>query len=210
MRHDDRIARRGFLGRLTLAAAALAARPAAAARPSPAPADEGWLRALTAKHRTVFDVPTHNNGRALAQAASFLDTYERDYAASPRDVNLVLGFHGTALPIVLADAVWARYRFGEQFAITDPAAQAASTRNLFTVANGGSVETLQRRGVLFLACHSTMINTSRRLAAAGLGTEAAIRQELEGGLLPNVVLVPDLFIAMGHMQERGIAYLQVG
>jgi hypothetical protein len=25
-----------------------------------------------------------------------------------------------------------------------------------------------------------------------------------------VVLVPDLFIAMGHMQERGIAYLQVG
>ena len=209
MRHDDTIARRGFLGRLTLAAAALAARPAAA-QPHPVPADEGWLRALTAKHRTVFDVANHNNGRALAQAASFLDTYERDYAVPPRDVNLVLGFHGTALPLVLGDAVWARYRFGEQFSIADPAAQAPSTRNLFTAANGGSIEALQRRGVLFLACHSTMINTARRLAAAGLGAESTIRQDLEGALLPNVVPVPDLFIAMGHMQERGIAYLQVG
>src|SRR5689334_10448437 len=63
---DDRIARRGFLGRLSLAAAALAAhapRLAAAAPPRAATADEGWLRALTAKHRTVFDVMSHNNGR---------------------------------------------------------------------------------------------------------------------------------------------------
>jgi hypothetical protein len=220
MRHtDDRIARRGFLGTLTLAAAALAA-PAhrALAQPRP-PAGEGWLRALTAKHRTVFDIPSHNNGRALAQAANFLDTYERDYATPPRAVNLVLGFHGTALPLVLADALWARYRLGEQYAITDPAAQAPSTRNVFTAANVGAggpvsaaqtVEALQRRGVLCLACNNTLINMSRRLAAAGLGAEPSIRQELAGGLLPNVVLVPDLYIAIGHMQERGIAYLQVG
>jgi intracellular sulfur oxidation DsrE/DsrF family protein len=221
MRHDDTIARRGFVGRLALATAALTARPAAAqpGQPGPASADEGWLRALTAKHRTVFDVGTHNNGRALAQAASFLDTYERDYGTPPRDVNLVLGFHGTALPLVLADGVWARYRLGEQFAVTDPAAQAPATRNVFTAANVGAggpvsaaqtVEALQRRGVRVLACNSTLNNVSRRLAAAGLGAEASVRQDLAGGLLPNVVLVPDLFIAMSHMQERGIAYLQVG
>jgi intracellular sulfur oxidation DsrE/DsrF family protein len=220
-RHDDTLARRGFLGRLTLAAAALATRRprAADAQPRPVPADEGWLRALTAKHRIVFDIPSHNNGRALAQAANFLDTYERDYATPPGDVNLVLGFHGTALPLVLADPLWARYRLGEQYAITDPAAQAPSTRNVFTAANVGAgapvtaaqtVEALQRRAVRVLACNNTLINMSRRLAAAGLGADATIRQDLAGGLLPNVVLVPDLYIAMSHMQERGIAYLQVG
>jgi hypothetical protein len=220
-RTDDRIARRGFLGRLTLAAAALASyvpRPAAA-QPRAVSADEGWLRALTAKHRTVFDVATHNNGRSLSQAANFLDAYERAYATPPHDVNLVLGFHGTALPLALADALWERYRLGEQYAITDPAAQGASTRNVFTAANVGArgpvsaeqtVEALQRRGVLFLVCNNTIVNTSRRFAAAGLGAEAAIRQDLAGGLLPGLVLVPDLYVAMSHMQERGIAYLQVG
>ncbi|AHG89342.1 hypothetical protein J421_1805 [Gemmatirosa kalamazoonensis] len=218
MRHvDEGIPRRGFLGRLTLAAAALAARPAGA-QPR-AMADEAWLRGLTAKHRTVFDIPSHNNGRALMQAANFLDAYERDYAASPHDVNLVLGFHGTSLPLVLSDAMWSKYRLGEQYTIADPQSQSASTRNLFTAANGGArmpvtaaqtVEALQKRGVLFLACNNTIINTSRRLAAAGLGAEPAIRQDLAGGLLPDVVLVPDLYIAIGHMQERGISYLQVG
>src|SRR5207237_2323618 len=125
-------------------------------------ADEAWLRGLTAKHRTVFDVANHNNGRALTQAASFLDTYTRDYGTAPHDINLVLGFHGTALPLVLADAMWAKYRLGEQYTITDPASQGASTRNLFTAASLATralvtteqtVEALQRRGVQLLACN---------------------------------------------------------
>jgi intracellular sulfur oxidation DsrE/DsrF family protein len=177
------------------------------------------MRNLTGKHRIVFDVATHNNGRALTQAKNVLDVYEGQYGVPTRDINLVLGAHGTALPLVLADAVWQKYRLGEQYAINDPATQGASTRNVYTAANvqtrgpvtaEQTVEALQRRGVLFLACNNTVINTSRRLATAGLGTEDAIRQDLAGGLLAGVVLVPDLFITIWRMQERGIAYLHVG
>jgi intracellular sulfur oxidation DsrE/DsrF family protein len=226
MHSSEEIPRRGFLGRLaaglTLANATLAALPrrlGAEAGPSSGPPDETWMRNLTGKHRIVFDVATHNNGRALTQAKNVLDVYEGQYGVPTRDINLVLGAHGTALPLVLADAVWQKYRLGEQYAINDPATQGASTRNVYTAANvqtrgpvtaEQTVEALQRRGVLFLACNNTVINTSRRLATAGLGTEDAIRQDLAGGLLAGVVLVPDLFITIWRMQERGIAYLHVG
>lgn len=234
---DSTLPRRGFLERLTAAALPLAAltfgaRPRRAegetmtsdateptAQPRVTPPDETWLRNLTGKHKTVFDVEAHENGHALTQAKSFLDAYEQVYGVPPRDVNLVLGVRGTGLPIVLTDALWAKYRLGEQYALTDPASKSAATRNLFTGANvqangpvtaEQTVEALQRRGVLFLVCNNTVNAAVKKLAGAGLGAPTAIRQDLLGGILPGVVLVPAMVIAFGRMQERGVSYVYAG
>ncbi len=229
--------RRTFLERLTAAVLPLAGltvgalpRRAAGAnttvdaaastdRPRAAPPDETWLRRLTGKHRTVFDVEAHRDGHALGQAKGLLDAYEHAYGVPARDVNLVLGVRGSGLPLVLGDAVWARYRIGERYAITHPASAAASTRNPFVTANvqtGGpvtaeqTVEALQRRGVLFLVCDNTVNGAARKLAAAGFGPAEAIRDELLAGILPGVVRVPAMVIAFGPLQERGVSYVYAG
>ncbi|HEY0970275.1 MAG TPA: hypothetical protein VGE02_04770 [Gemmatimonadales bacterium] len=230
---DDALPRRGFLERLATAVVPLTAlsigvraRAAGAQsastggmRPraeSSLPPDETWLRDLTGKHRTVFDVATHRDGHALAQAKGFLDAYEQAYDVPAQDVNLVLGVRGSGLPLVLSDAMWARYRIGEQYGVTGAA---AATRNLFTSAHaqaGGlvgveqTVDALQRRGVLVLVCNNTIGGAARKLASAGLGAADAIRADLLAGLLPGVVTVPAMVVAFDRMQARGISYVYAG
>lgn len=220
---DHALPRRGFLERLATAAVPAAVlslglrRPLAAQRA--APPDETWLRNLTGTHKTVFDVEAHRNGHALAQAKGFLDAYEQAYDVPSREVNLVLGVRGTGLPLVLGDALWSRYRIGEQYEIPSPAGAEVATRNPFTsphvqpngpVTREQTVDALQRRGVLFLVCNNTIGGAARKLAAAGLGTVETIRTELLAGLVPGVVPVPAMVVAFNRMQERGVSYVYAG
>lgn len=212
--------RRGFLARLSAAAAAagglgfLAPGRAAAAAP-----DEAWLRGLTGKHKTTFDVDTHKNGNALTQAKNFLDAWQREYDLAPPAVNLVFAVRGTGIPIVLADALWAKYKLGEQYGITDPVTGQPAVRNPFVAANvqpkglvtkEQTVEALVARGVTFLVCRNTIAGATRKLVAAGMGTTEQVRGALDGGIIPNVTVVPAMVIAFTQMQERGVAYVYAG
>lgn len=217
--------RRTFLGRLAVLTAPLAgvglsalARPTGAAAQS-TPLDESWLRRLTGKHRTMFDLEKHRNGHALTQAAAMLDVWRRDYRLEPPQVNIVLATRGTGIPIVLTDALWARYRLGEQYEIAKPGTKEAYEANPFSAQNvrpGGpvtedqTVEALQRRGALFLACRNTIAAASKRLSAAGFGTPEEVQRTIEGGLLPGVVLVPAMLIAVTLMHEKGVSYVYAG
>ena len=218
---DEPGPRRSFLARLSAAAVALSglsvAAPAGvvhAAEP-----DEAWLRALTGKHKTVFDVETHKNGTALTQAKNLLDAWKTEYRLEPPTVNLVLAVRGTGLPIVLTDALWAKYKLGEQYGINDPATKAPALRNPFIAANvqpqglvsaEQTVEFLQGRGVKFLACRNTIAGATRKLVAAGMGNATDVRAALEGGVLPGVTIVPAMVLAFTQMHERGVAYVFAG
>ena len=182
--------RRSFIGRVVGAAAALTL--AGASRLSgeessgplmgPHPGDE-WMRELKAKHRTVFDVSAHRNGKPLGQAKNFLDAWRDAFGVAERDVNLVIGVHGEAFPVVLSDALWARFKLGEQYEVSDAGTKSAAVRNVFSTANatlGGllapdqTVEALQKRGVRFLICMNTIASATKKLSAAGLGTPEEI------------------------------------
>jgi hypothetical protein len=77
-------ARRGFLERLLGSTAAFAIL---GATPKPAVANEvlesravfspgdDWMDELKAKHRTVFDLAAHKNGKPLTQAKNYLDAW---------------------------------------------------------------------------------------------------------------------------------------
>lgn len=217
--------RRGFLARLSAAAAAAATGfglPSTAHATHDAPTaapDEAWLHALTGKHKTAFDVETHKNGNALVQGKSMLDAWKAEYQLEPPAVNLVMAVRGTGIPIVLADAVWEKYRLGEQYGIIDPVTKAAAVRNPFIAANvqpkglvtrDQTVEALQARGVTFLVCRNTIGGATRKLVAAGLGTTDQVRHTIEHGILPHVTVVPAMVIAFTRMQERGVSYVFAG
>ena len=217
--------RRGFLTRLALLAAPVAGArfPGPTRRDAgesqPKTAEDDWLRRLTGKHRTMFDVEKHRNGHALGQALAVLDIWRQNFRIEPPHVNIVLGARGTGIPIVLSDAVWARYRLGEQYEIAKAGTKDPYDVNPFSATNvrpaglvteDQTVERLQRRGVLFLACRTTIAAASRRLSAAGFGPPDDVQRTIEGGLLPGVVLVPAMLVAFTQMQEKGVSYVYAG
>ena len=223
----SRTPRRGFLGRLFAGAAALAvagvtpARLGAEAPGSPVgaahPGDD-WMHELKGKHRTVFDMSAHRNGKPLNQAGNYLNAWRDAFGVKERDVNLVFGIHGEAIPIVLNDALWSRFKLGEQYEVMDAGTKTPSARNPFSAANAAasklvsaetSVETLQQRGVRFIVCMNTIAGATMKLTSAGFGTADEVRSAIMGGLLPGVITVPAMVVALTQLQEHGVKYTKI-
>jgi intracellular sulfur oxidation DsrE/DsrF family protein len=226
---DAASARRGFLGRIIAGAAGLVAvgstprlldaATAAGSGGSPfaAPGDD-WMKALTAPHRTVFDITAHKNGKPLLQAMNFLNGWRDAFKTPEHDVNLVMGVHGEAAPLLLNDGLWERYKIGQQYEVTDGATKSAAVRNVFTSAHAAaaglvapeqSIETLQQRGVRFIICMNTIANTTKKLAAAGLGAPDEIHAAILAGLLPGTITVPAINVALAQLQEHGVKYEKI-
>lgn len=216
--------RRGFIARVLAGSAALVAvgstgRVLDAAGLSPA-ADvhPDWMDELTAPHRTVFDTAAHKNGKPLAQAKNYLDAWRDAFKVTEKDINLVIGVHGEGIPFVMNDALWTRFKIGEQYEVTDGGTKGPATVNSFTLSHAVSagmvtpeqtVEALQKRGVRFLICNNTIAGATRKLAAAGLGTAEEIRPAIIAGLLPGVIVVPAMVVALTQLQERGVKYTKI-
>jgi len=222
--------RRGFIGRLSARLAALAAGlsavPILDAVPGErhgrevvdAPPGEDWMKSLTGKHRVAFDLSAHKNGKPLQQAKNYLDAWRDAFQIPEREINVVVGVHGEGIPIVLNDAVWSRFKIGEQYDVKDADTKTAAVRNIFTTANAASggavsaeqtVEALQKRGVRFIVCMNTIAGATAKLAAAGIGAPAEIRAALLDGLLPGVITVPAMVVTLTQLQERGLAYIKI-
>jgi hypothetical protein len=149
-------ARRGFLGRLAGAAAALSgggllareagaqAAQAAVQAPTSAAWDMSWVERVTGAHRQVFDAPEIADGTALHQARSWMAGYAEVYGAKDADMSAVIVVRHAAIPMVLDDAFWARYEVakqlanpeeGEKVVLKDPASGELPRRNPFLSAN---------------------------------------------------------------------------
>jgi hypothetical protein len=206
--------RRRFVGRAAAAIAALTGIPgiARADTLSTTLADDSqhdaWIRQLKGKHRQLFDAVDLND-RAMIMASSYLDIYHNDFGAKPGEVNAVIGLHGSALNIGFTDAAWTKYAFGKSANLIDPSTKEPAVRNLFATGGDLSVETLQRRGVVFLMCNNTLRRRSQAVATERGETFEAVYKDLEASRLPGTILVPAMAVAINRAQEKGITYLRV-
>ena len=218
--------RRQFVSRLLTGAAVLAAA-AGAPRKLLGEAPEGlgevspgddWMRELKGKHRTVFDMSAHKNGKPLGQGKNYLDAWRDAFKVPEREINLVFGIHGEAIPVVLNDALWSRFKIGEQYEVMDAGTKNPSARNPFSSANAAAsglltaeqtVEQLQKRGVRFMVCMNTIAAATKKLSAAGFGSSDEVHSAIMGGLLPGVFTVPAMVVALTQLQERGVKYTKI-
>lgn len=218
--------RRGFIARVLAGSAALVAAASTARAlnaadvldPRTGATSPDWMAELTAPHRTAFDTAAHKNGKPLAQAKNYLDAWRDAFKVSEKDINLVIGVHGEGIPFVMNDALWTRFKIGEQYEVTDGSTKGPATLNCFTMSHATSaglvtpeqtVEALQKRGVRFLICTNTIAGATKKLAAAGLGTAEEIKPAIIAGLLPGVIIVPSMVVALTQLQERGVKYTKI-
>ncbi len=73
-----------------------------------------------------------------------------------------------------------------------------------------SIVVLQRRGVVFMACHNAIWEQVERLSAAGHNPDYLpvdrIAAELTNHLIPDVVLTPGAVATLVNLQQAGFAY----
>jgi hypothetical protein len=73
-----------------------------------------------------------------------------------------------------------------------------------------SIVVLQRRGVVFMACHNAIWEHAERLSAAGQNPDHLpidrIAAELTNHLIPDIVLTPGAVATLVNLQQAGFAY----
>jgi len=211
---DSTHPRRHFLGRAAAAIAALTGIPGIARAEALSTTfgddsqHDAWMRQLKGKHRQFFHAIDLND-RAMLMASNYLDAYHNEFAAKPAEVNAVIGVHGGALAIGFTDAAWTKYAFGKSANFMDPITKEPAVRNVFATGGELSVDTLQKRGVVFLVCNTALRLRSRNLAKERGETFEAVYKDLEASRLPGTILVPALVVAINRAQEKGITYIRV-
>ncbi len=231
--------RREFLGQLATAAAALAATAcvsgagtAAAATQAPAPAsdlpqlppmpplpklefDDAWTNRLTGKYRAVFDSPDIEDGTAVFNAYSYMKGFEDMYKIGDADVNAVIVIRHKAIPMILDDELWARYRLGEWAKVKDPTTNRWALRNPFWAPDPKdkssadyALQTLVKRGVVLLGCALATRGMAGILASKSKDNPDAMFDELRRHLLPTVTLQPSGIFAVMRAQVAGCHYMR--
>jgi hypothetical protein len=216
--------RRGFLGRLSAAAAGLTALVATPASLTAAPSSDvhssgrngeaadpdGWLGRLNGRDRMLLHAHQQLQP-ALYAAWNILTNARQAYGVPERENSVVVASHGPAIGGMFTDDIWQKFTLGERYKMNDPATGSPYTKNPFLRPMEGmppdaTVSDLMKRNVTFIVCNVAVRNLSRRIVGKGEATEA-LHQELVAGLLPGMVVVPDLFVAISHAQKKGVGYI---
>jgi intracellular sulfur oxidation DsrE/DsrF family protein len=215
--------RRSFLGRLSAllaigaAPATLAAATAAATAEAPDGAasgdaaywpDERWLEMLAQReHRMIIESGIIADALVLRRGLNFIDVLNQDYSIPDGRVGLAIGVHTAALSFILNDAMWAKHALGERFGVKN-AQGVAATANPYRAGAPFAVESLGKRGVVFLACNRALRRISGELAGAG-GNAAAVHAELVANVLPECTVTPAMVVALSRAQSKGVPYMAV-
>jgi hypothetical protein len=117
--------------------------------------------------RQVYEWPNINNPIFFANVRNGLNGFQFSYDVAPGQIQVVAQAYATANAALYDDFIWAKYRLGELFGVTDPTTKQPAVRNIWHKSSvpapasvptdrssayytDTSIEGLQRRGVLFL------------------------------------------------------------
>ncbi len=139
------------------------------------------------------------------------------------DFLCVSATHGSAQLALYDDAVWEKYGLAKlagggmtrNTLVAAPAEAAADPADFENPtgafsAKGNSIQTLQRRGAVFLACHTAIWELGQRLIASDVNPDKlspdAMCAELTNHLIPGVVLNPGAVATLVELAHAGFAY----
>jgi|SRR5215471_1045338 len=221
--------RRGFLGRVATAAAAVGLGellPGGVAAQDYSTTAQGttgdasytaWLNGIKGKQRQVYDAVSANDGFSLIWAHVFLLTGAKAYGLPESELGVVVVHRHSAIPIAFTDAMWAKYKFGEVFKIQDKSTSAPAVRNVFANIKAGdlpfpeaAVEKLVARGVRFGVCNMAMTFYSMMFAQQSGGKAEDIRADWAANTLPGYTVVPSGVVAVNGAQSKGCSYCYAG
>ena len=174
-----------------------------------------------AKIRQVFEQVSFNPA-ILANLKNSFNGLVFGYGYKPNEVTIALGGHGPSAAYGYSDYIWDKYKIGEFFKIKD-AQGAPITSNIWLKAKAGgnanadpddpksiyqdtSIEALQKRGVIFLTCHTAVEEQSRNLVKEGAQaagqSPSDVANDILTHLIPGALVVPSMVATMAVLQHE--------
>ena len=155
--------------------------------------------------------------RPLAQVWSFQNP----------DFLVVSATHGTAHLALFGQAMWEKYQLAgltcgkfKSNTLLSEQKGAAADPNDYENPDGvfspddNSIPALQRRGVVFLACHNAIWELAGQLISAGVNPDKlaheALAAELTNHLITGAVLTPGMVGTIPELQRSGFHYARSG
>ena len=167
---------------------------------------------------------------ALGAMKNAYNGYQFGYGIPPDRIGMIACLHGSANAFAYTDDMWTKYRLGDSFGFKDPGGNVVAT-NIFYHARSqaltgadpndaksmyqdGTIEALQRRGLIVLVCHTAAAEEAASLVSAGVapsGMSAGdVERDLLAHLMPGVMAVPSMVATIGILQNRfKYAYITV-
>jgi hypothetical protein len=199
---------------------------ATAAASSAAPAahhdwDLSWTTrvASAATHKQVFDAPEIADGTSLHQLRMFYVNYKEVYNSADADLGAILVVRHIAIPMVLNDAMWAKYPFiARKAKLKDPTTNEWALRNPFLNARkddkysliwpDGGLDTLIGRGAIVLACNMALGGFAQQTATKTKQSGDVVKKEFTDNLVPGVTLVPSGIFGVIRAEQAGCSYIR--
>jgi len=143
------------------------------------------------------------------------------YGHAAADITIATAGHGPSSAYGYSDYVWQKYRIGEFFKIADAAGQTIAS-NIWLKAkapydpaagpddeNGmyqdTSIEMLQRRGVIVLACHTAAEEQARGIVKGGFApagmTPSEVAADILTHLIPGALVNPSMVATVAVLQK---------
>lgn len=178
---------------------------------------------LTAKGevKQLLDITSATS--SLEKVKNSLNGLQVGFGIPAAEIRTVAGLHGAANLLNVDDFIWNKYKIGAWLGINDPETGKPAVRNPFFKSrfataslegdpsdlaspwHDSSMEGLQRRGVQFLGCHTSLEFQVRELVKQeSLPAEPeSIVREMLGHLQPGVLMVVSMVSAMAVLQGKG-------
>jgi len=219
--------RRNFIGKVTGAAALMGV----ASLVNPAKANEGlnvfsgnaadpdaWFDGIKGKHRIVFDCTEPKEIFPFAWPKIYMMT---NAATGAPDSTAVVVLRHSAVCFAIQDSLWAKYKFGDIFKVTDPETKASALRNPFWKPKADDfsapgigvvqlgIPELQASGIMFCACEMAITVYSAIVAGATKQDNATVKKEFLDNMISGIPPMPSGVWAVGRAQEHGCGYCYV-
>ena len=169
--------------------------------------------------RQVFE-PVGFNPTILNSVKNSLNGLEFGFGYSADRIAIVVASHGPSSAYTFSDYVWQKYKIGQYIKAND-ASGAPLVANSFLKAKATDpanpddpkgmyhdtqIETLQKRGVVFLTCHTAVEEHARKLVTQGFApagmSPTEVANDILTHLIPGAIVVPSMVATVAVLQAK--------
>jgi intracellular sulfur oxidation DsrE/DsrF family protein len=186
------------------------------------------FRELIQQHaqiKQLYDVTEIGAGRFLNNIKNSLNGLHWGFGVPENQIKIVAALHGAANLLNYDDYVWNKYQLGAWLNLSDPLTGKPAVKNFFyrrekamTIETGSqnpdnpasiyqdtSMETLQTRGVQFLACHTATEEQAQVLVRQNHLAQSPeqVVHDMLAHTVPGVLVVASMVAAIALLQAQG-------
>lgn len=159
----------------------------------------------------------------FANIKNALNGLQFGYAYAPSAIAMAVVNHGPSAAYTYGDAIWSKYRIADFVAYKPDDVTGPINKNLFwprkNAADGPSdpdnenspyqdtsIQALQARGVVFLTCHTAVMEQSRALVKRGYAPagmkDTDVAADILTHLVPGAIVVPSGVATVAVLAQR--------